>query len=124
MLVPELTRAAVYDALHARRCYATTGTPIILDCKIGDAVMGAEIPALLSGCVPQIKLTCLGTNGLDHIRIVKNGQIVHTIPCHGQRSIQEEWEDKHYDPESPTSYYARVVQVDRESAWSSPIWIG
>jgi hypothetical protein len=124
VLAPELTRAAVYDALHARRCYATTGTPIILDCRIGDALMGCEIPVLLSGRVPQIKITCTGTNGLDHIRIVKNGQIVHTVPCHGQRSIEEEWEDRLYDPGSPASYYARVVQVDRESAWSSPIWIG
>ncbi len=124
VLAPELTRADVFDALNARRCYATTGTPIILDCRIGDAVMGSEIPTLSSGRVPQIKLSCMGTNGLDHIRIVKNGQIVHTIPCHGQRSVQEEWEDKLYDSESPTCYYARVVQVDRESAWSSPIWIG
>ncbi len=124
VLAPELTRSAVYDALHARRCYATTGTPIVLDCRIGGAVMGTEMPALPSGRVPQITLTCTGTNGLDHIRIVKNGKMVHTIPCHGQRSVQEEWEDKDYDPECPTCFYARVVQQDRESAWSSPIWIG
>ena len=124
VLAPELTRAAVYDALYERRCYATTGTPIILDCRVCNAVMGSEIPALSSGRVPQIELSCVGTNGLDHIRIVKNGQIVDTIPGHGRHRVQAEWEDKHYDPESPASYYVRVVQVDRESAWSSPVWIG
>lgn len=124
VLAPELTRAAVFDALRARRCYATTGVPIILDCTVCNAVIGSEIPALASGRVPQLRFSCIGTNGLNHVRIVKNGQIVHTIPCHGRRSIQEEWEDKCYDPESPASYYVRVVQVDRESAWSSPVWIG
>ena len=124
VLAPELTRAAVFDALYARRCYATTGTPIVLDCRIGNAMMGAEVPSLPSGRVPQLSICCTGTNGLDHIRIVKNGKITQTIPCHGQHAVQAEWEDKHYDPESPASYYVRVVQIDRESAWSSPIWIG
>ncbi|MBN2302294.1 MAG: DUF3604 domain-containing protein [Lentisphaerae bacterium] len=124
VLAPELTRAAVYDALYARRCYATTGTPIQLDYRIGNALMGSEIHALPSGRVPQLSISCTGTNGLDHIRIVKNGRIAYTIPCHGQREVQEEWEDKNYNPKDPASYYIRVVQIDRESAWSSPIWIG
>ena len=31
VLAEALTREAVFDALHARRCYATTGAPIVLD---------------------------------------------------------------------------------------------
>ena len=124
VLASELTRTAVFDALYARRCYATTGVPIVLDCTVCNAVIGSEIPALSPGRVPQVRFSCVGTNGLDHIRIVKNGQIVHTIPCHGQHTVQGEWEDKGYNSESTSSYYVRAVQVDRESAWSSPVWVG
>jgi len=35
-----------------------------------------------------------------------------------------EWEDREVAADAPHSYYVRVVQVDRESAWSSPVWIG
>jgi len=124
VLAAELTRAAVFDALYARRCYATSGPPIFLDFRIGESIMGTEIPALPSGKPPRVRIACTGTNGLDHIRIVKNGRIAHCIPCYGQHSVQEEWDDTSYDPGTPASYYARIVQVDRESAWSSPVWIG
>ncbi len=121
---PGLTRAAVFDALYARRCYATTGVPIILDLTVCDAVMGSELPALAPGRSPQIRISCTGANGLDHLRIVKNGRTVHSFPCFGERSFHGEWEDRSYDPEGVVSYYVRAVQVDRESAWSSPVWIG
>lgn len=124
VLATELTRADVFDALYARRCYGTTGVPIVLDCNVCAAPIGSELPALSAGRVPQLTYVCTGTNGIDHVRIVKNGRIVHTIPCHGQRTIQGEWEDTHYAAGNAASYYVRIVQVDRESAWSSPVWIG
>ena len=122
VLADELTRAAVFDALHDRRCYATTGVPIVLDVRTNGALMGTELPSLPSGTVPQVKITCRGTNGLDHIRIVKNGEVADTLPCHGAFAFDAEWEDTNYSEAS--SYYVRIVQKDRESAWSSPVWIG
>jgi hypothetical protein len=124
VLAPDLARAEVFDALYARRCYATTGVPIILDFTVCDAVMGSELPAMAPGRVPQIRVSCTGTNGLEQIRIVKNGRTVHALPCFGQRIFHGEWEDETYDSESPASYYVRALQVDRECAWSSPVWIG
>ncbi len=124
VFVPELTRHAVFDALHARRCYGTTGVPIILDIDVCGYPMGSEISALKQHQKPQIKITCRGTNGLDHIRIMKNGQIIHCIPCCGQHYVELEWEDCEYSTDQSASYYVRAVQVDRESAWSSPVWIG
>ena len=35
-----------------------------------------------------------------------------------------EWEDPAYDSDQPAAYHVRVVQIDRESAWSSPVWVG
>ncbi|MBN1672393.1 MAG: DUF3604 domain-containing protein [Kiritimatiellae bacterium] len=124
VLAPELTREAVFDALYARRCYATTGTPILLDVRVNGALMGTELPALPAGAAPQLSVVCRGTNGLDHIRIVRNAEIAHTHGCHGKHDCRLEWEDTAYGPGTPTSYYVRVVQKDRESAWSSPVWVG
>jgi hypothetical protein len=124
VLAPELTREAVFDALYARRCYATTGVPIILNVTLNGAVMGSELQHYSSGIYPKLNVTCRGTNGIDHIRIVKNGVVVHTVFCHNEFSYNLEWEDSDYNRAIPNSYYVRIVQKDRESAWSSPIWIG
>jgi hypothetical protein len=124
VLARELTRDAVFDALHARRCYATTGTPIVLDVSMNGALMGSELDHLPDGKRPGIVIKCEGTNGIDNIRIVKDGRVAHTVFCHNEFSFEMEWEDENYDRENPSSYYVRVVQKDRESAWSSPIWIG
>lgn len=122
VLAPELTRHDIFDALHARRCYATTGVPILLDVRIGDAVMGTEMNPF-AGRRPVLDVTCSGTNGLDHIRIMKNARVAATIPCHGEHETSLQWEDYAYSNDEPASYYVRVVQADRESAWSSPIWV-
>jgi len=124
VLAEDLTRESVYDALHARRCYATTGVPIVLDVRIGDALMGTEKVQPDETGPPRLSVNCRGTNGLDHVRIMRNGYVAHTIPCHGEREVAVEWEDRACPPGVPASYYVRVVQKDRESAWSSPIWVG
>jgi hypothetical protein len=86
--------------------------------------MGAELAAFPDRKRPCLRIVCEGANGLDHVRIVRNGTVLHTIPCHGEASCALEWEDPEYANAHPHYYDVRVVQVDRESAWSSPIWIG
>ncbi|MGC9468422.1 MAG: DUF3604 domain-containing protein [Anaerolineae bacterium] len=132
VLSQAFTREAIFDALYARRCYATTGPPIVLDVSLSasagtlgtPAMVGEEVPSLADGVRPRLAVACVGSNGLDHLRIVKNGRIVHTEPCHGEFETSFAWEDSAYRPEMPASYYVRIVQIDRESAWSSPIWVG
>lgn len=124
VLTNEPTRASVYDALHARRCYGTTGVPVGLSFEINGSPMGSEVPYIPAGMAPRIEATCQGTNGIDHLRLVKNGRVVLTVPCHGERSFDLEWEDPDYTRDEPSYYYLRAVQVDHESAWSSPIWVG
>jgi len=120
VLAHELTRDAVFGALFARRCYATTGPPIRLDVRVNDALMGQCLRSP-PGRRPRLALACLGTTGLDHVRIVRNGQVALTHPCHGEHAVTLEWEDPAWDGTGPVSYYVRAVQRDRESAWSSPI---
>ncbi|MHB1001585.1 MAG: DUF3604 domain-containing protein [Armatimonadota bacterium] len=124
VLCNDLTRASVFDALYNRRCYATTGVPMVLSFDINGMIMGSEIPSLPNGQPPVLNIQCKGTNGIDHIRIVKNGTVAETIFCHGEHEYQYEWVDSKYAAGDICNYYIRIVQVDKESAWSSPIWIG
>ena len=124
VLADKLTRSDVFDAMHARRVYATTGVPIVLEFTVDDAIMGSELPRVPSNHSPTVKLSCTGANALDHVRIIKNGHIALTVPCHGEWECKIEWKDQAPRRDGPDFYYARVVQVDGESAWSSPVWIG
>ncbi len=124
VLAEELTREAVFDAMYERRCYATTGPPIVLEVKVNGAVMGSEIPVLGVGERPAVICRVDGTAGIDHIRFMKNGDVVHTVHCHGEWAFEAQWEDDNYGAADASCYWVRVVQNDHESAWSSPVWIG
>lgn len=121
VLADALTRASIFDALYLRRCYATTGPPIRLDVRVNGSLMGSDV-AIAEGRPAVVTVGCGGSNGLAEVRIVKNGAEVAALPCHGHWEVEKEWVDP--VPAAGDSYYVRVVQVDRESAWSSPTWVG
>jgi len=72
------TPEAVFDALRARRTYATTGERILLEVGLGGASMGQR--ALRSD---RREITCrvMGTEPLDTIDVVKNGRVVYSRRC-------------------------------------------
>jgi len=119
VLCENLTRENVYDAIQNRRCYATTGTPIILDVTCGGYVMGSVIEGQRTP--PTFTVSCQGTNALQEIRIVKNGSVIHVHPGCGVHSTTYTYTDADYSG-AGSNYYVRVVQADRESAWSSPFF--
>jgi hypothetical protein len=123
VLSEKLERQSVFDALYARRCYGTTGVPIGLAFEVDGQPMGSVLHPRGEE-VPVLRIRCRGTCGLDHLRIVRDGRVIKTIPCHGEMLLEREWADEGYDPSCSTCYYVRIVQQDHESAWSSPIWIG
>jgi len=119
VLCESLTRENIYEAIKNRRCYATTGAPILLDITCGEYLMGSVIKDQKSP--PEFNITCTGTNALKEIRIVKNGNIEHVRQCCGVHNINFKYTDNNYDG-SDANYYIRVVQSDMESAWSSPFF--
>lgn len=124
VLSEKLAREDIFEAMYARRCYGTTGVPIVLDFTVNGQVMGSELPHFKQGEKPVLHIACHGSNGINHVRIIKNGHVVETIPCHGEWDCAIKWVDNNFDYTRPNYYYVRVVQVDYESAWSSPVWIG
>ncbi len=71
----ELTREAIFDALRARRCYATTGQRIVLRVQCNNHPMGSELtanePVLLTVC-------CVGTTGIRTVEVLRGDEVVHT----------------------------------------------
>jgi len=119
VLAEELTREAVWDAMYARRCYATTGTRIALNFTVNGAIMGSEITAP-DGQARVIEAQVTGTAPLERLELVKNGDVVYQQPCSGMREVLDVAEA---DAEGAAFYYLRVFQADGEMAWSSPVWV-
>ena len=71
---PELSRQAVWDAIHARRTYALTGDRIVLAFDLGGVPMGGTC-----GPAPERCMTVSVAAGgpLDYLEIVRNGDVVH-----------------------------------------------
>lgn len=116
-----LTRKDVYEALYDRRCYATTGAPILLHVLLNDTMMGRGVK-MLQDEKPVLSVSCRGTTGIKCVIIMKDGEVAHTHWCHSMISTCFEWCDEKFKPGDKSGYYVRVIQDDYESAWSSVLW--
>lgn len=125
VIAAELTREAVFEAIWQRRCYATTGSRILLDFSLNNHVMGSEVVATDERRTMRVKVA--GTTDIARAVIVRNGADVHLVPGDG-RLLEFEWSDGTPLAEATTAagwvyYYVRVVQADGHMAWSSPVWV-
>lgn len=119
IVAPELTRAALIQALKERRCYATTGARIVLDFRVDGHGMGDEFTA----GEPAVAVTArvLGTAPLATLEMVCNGDVVFTQPGNGR--VAEIAETLPIAGDQTSYLYLRVTQNDGHVAWSSPIWV-
>ena len=119
---PELTREAVFRAIQSRRCYGTTGARILLDFWLNDSCMGDLITLDDPHSSVNIRVHVRGTDVVDQVDIVKNGQLVHRHEEEESLVVEFSWTDP--EATQPDNYYyVRVLQADGEMAWSSPIWV-
>ena len=114
---PELTRAAILDAIWQRRCYATSRGRTIVEFRTGATPMGQAVAAGKAGTfecfvAPQGKAT--------QLEIIADGDTVLTRPFGEGASASFAWTPE----EMPAGYcYLRVILGDSGLAWSSPIWL-
>lgn len=118
----ELTRAEVFDALWARRCYGTTGERIILEFQLNGHWMGEEVRITRPDALRTMELHVVGEGPLDTVEILRNGTVVAAWQAQDSASLRVLWEDAS-PTRAATYYYARVRQKDGARAWSSPIWV-
>jgi hypothetical protein len=118
---PELTREALWDALWNRHCYATTSRRIIVQCHLGEAMMGDEVEVEGPDAPRELRVQVNGTAPVERITVVKNN-----VDIHVQRPDAADVTFTWPDPEPARDgdyYYLRVEQADGAMAWGSPIWV-
>ena len=123
VLVHDLTRTAILDALRHRRTYAINHARIGLDFRINGHVMGEEVEV---NAPPRICVRVRGTALIEEITLVRDGVAIEVIHPR-QRNVKLAFVDRSFAGSS--YYYVRVIQSDldehgnKSCAWSSPIWV-
>ncbi len=111
------TRSAILQAIKRRRTYGATDN-IVLEYRLDSHFMGE---AFQSETVPALAIRVVGTSAIATIDVIRNEQVVYSGHP-GRREVAMTYTDND-PPDGDLYYYVRVVQVDREIAWGSPIWI-
>lgn len=125
----ELTRSAIYNSLKERFCYATTGVRIFLDFRLNDFKMGSIIKEEDVGKGRNIWIKVFGQQPIKTIEIYRNGIPIFTTSPENESAeiifVDEESLEKFLISGRPSFcwYYTKIVQVDGEIAWSSPVYI-
>lgn len=125
-----LTREGIFDALKARRSYATTGEKILIDFEINGVFMGETLKAEEGGEL-DIRLKVWGTNMLVRVDILRFrfGVDASFAPVLSEAPRPESMDAEFELKESVSGscmYYARIVQEPLkwpDMAWTTPIWI-
>ncbi len=72
-----LTRESIWEAIKARRCYATSGQRIALNAQADGHPMGSEFSAVGS---PRIQIAAEGTANIEEICIIRGLETVYRFP--------------------------------------------
>ena len=117
----ELTRDGIFEALRARRVYATNGCRAILRFHSGGVPMGGTIRLDGSSDPRTFSIAVVGDAPIAVVTVVKNNADVANLEG-GSVVFAESWTDQ-----SPAKtgdyYYVRIAQADGGWVWSSPIWV-
>ena len=120
VLADELTREAIWQAMNARRTYATSGKPILCHWTLNGHEMGEE--AGHDGEPVTFSARLYGTAPIERVEVISNGQIV----CrYHPDALDVVLTDEALPPPAGDSayYYLRLRQHDGHRAWLSPVWL-
>ena len=151
MRAPALTREDIFDALHARRTYGTTGQRILLDFRVNDAPMGSEIAleaplpepcagtspecgeraAATAALAPRFDVTAHGTDVIEAVEILRYSEpdggfrVIHDLR---PNALDFTWSGRDRGFRDDAIYYLRLRQRSQVRgrivmAWSSPVWV-
>jgi len=120
---PSVNRTDIVDSMRKRHAYAATDN-IILDFEAvdddGSAHLMGDIFNASRGLKLHVKVE--GTDVITGIDLIRNNAVIYSAPGPGRKDAGFEYVDQ--TPVQGTNwYYVRVSQVDRNLAWSSPIWV-
>jgi hypothetical protein len=119
---PSTVRADIVESMRERHAYGATDN-IVLDVRARDRqgrewMMGDSIEA---AAAPVLHVKVLGTSTIQSVEVIKDGKFVYQASP-GAATAEFDYTDA--SSSTGTSwYYVRVIQSDRNMAWSSPIWV-
>jgi len=130
----ELTRESIFEALRARRCFATNGERTVLDVRVNGVPMGAE--TMVQG---EVTLSCRvrAPRRVARVELFRDGVKILSRSA-GSREVTADLHDRpapgqHFYyvqislrplPRRPMRGRCGNLQVARgDLAWSSPIWV-
>ena len=121
---PVLAWSELFRALHARRCYATTGARIVADVTLNGAPMGSEL-RLQPGAERRLRVRIRGTAPLECVQVIHCGHLLAELPVAADSpDLDAEWLDERPGrPLEDVNYYVRARQHDGECLWTSPFWV-
>ncbi|MEZ5063990.1 MAG: FlgD immunoglobulin-like domain containing protein [bacterium] len=118
-----LTKAAILEALNARRTYAVEVQPITDRVSLrfvadGTHWMGSEYSTAADSVQFQVEVSA--ETDIASIQLFRNGTFIKSIGVGGTSFT---WDT--FDTPGPGNFYyfVRVNQADADRAWSSPIWV-
>lgn len=120
MVTTDLTRRGLWQALHDRSCYATTGPHTLVFLTLNNAPMGSEL-TLPAGTARQLSWRVVGTTDIQRVDLLCSNEVVQSWTGEG-----DDMRGTFARAETVTAtewWYLRVLQTDTNLAWSSPIWV-
>lgn len=119
---PSASRTDILESMRRRHAYAATDN-IIIDFQAeapgGRTYMMGD--AFASKAAPNFRFKITGADVISHVDIVKDGKFVYHAEPHRQ-TVEFSFRDT-APGNAESYYYVRVQQLDRNLAWSSPIWV-
>ncbi len=119
---PSTVRRDIVESMRRRHAYGATDN-IVLDFRARDR-QGAEGmmgDAMDAASAPVLHVNVLGTGTIASVEIIKDGKFIYRTEPNAA-AAEFDYTDAASSP-GQSWYYVRVMQADRQLAWSSPIWV-
>jgi hypothetical protein len=116
-------RTDIVENMRRRHAYAATDN-IILDFEAVDAGGVSHLMGDIFTASRGLKLRARirGTDIVTKIDLIRNNAIIYSPAASEKKDVDFEYADM--APQSGVNwYYVRVTQIDRNLAWSSPVWV-
>ena len=118
---PSDDRTQIVESMRQRHAYAATDN-IVLDFEAEDSngkhLMG---DAFVSKTSARLSAKIFGTDRIQQVDLIRNNKFLSSQKA-DSKTVEFTYIDQNPEP-GENYYYVRVMQLDGNLAWSSPIWI-
>ena len=120
---PSNDRKAIVESMRQRHAYAATDNILVdFEAEASGGVRHLMGDAFVDpNGQPKLIAKIEGTDKIKQVDLIRNNQFVYTASP-DNKSADFTYTDRNPTP-GESYYYLRVMQVDGNLAWSSPIWI-